>query len=173
MKTPKKESIESPAIRKPSGEVVAGGPKHVDIPAEGQRGFTTSQGDFVNRREGQGIAQKTGQTTTPEATFLHSEELKKPAETVKEAAIKSSDGKVFTGVNHLEADTKAQKAGYDIHNIDKLGHDGFITSTGRYVDRLEAKQIADKQGQIGSRAMESKPGEGLMAHQIFDENDKP
>lgn len=90
-------------------------------------------------------------------------------ERIVSAAVKVPDGSMFTGPSHVEAAMKAEGAGHAISRITES--DGFVTSTGRYVDRKEALAIAEKQGQIGNRSMSDE--RGLMAHQIFDENDKP
>lgn len=50
-------------------------------------------------------------------------------------------GKVFTGANHGDAYTPAEAT---IHTQDR---DGFLTTTGRYVSRHEAGQLADATGQ--------------------------
>jgi hypothetical protein len=47
---------------------------------------------------------------------------------------------------------------YEIFGEDRTGHEeqGFITSENRFVDRVKAKEIAEKQGQLLPRASESR-----------------
>jgi len=69
--------IHRPAIKTEKGIVVVAhkeGLKHVQIPAEGKRGFVTDTGKFVNRGEGAKIAQEAGQVTKG-VKSLHSEDL--------------------------------------------------------------------------------------------------
>lgn len=56
------------------------------------------------------------------------------------------NGKVFTGPNHIVTMDAAKAAGLDVANA-KL-QDGFVTSTGRFVDRQEALKLATKSDQI-------------------------
>jgi len=65
---------------------------------------------------------------------------KKGKESIKEAAIRMPDGRIFTGRDHFSAIEKATAAG--VPN-DALGSaaDGFTTSGGRFVDREEAYLI--------------------------------
>jgi len=105
-----------------------------------------------------------------DADFKTSAEILTP-ERIAAAAVQTKDGSIFSDINHGLASAKAKDAGYEIGSL--RDSEGFVTSTGRYVDRKEAKQIAEKQDQIGSRAMEAEGSSDLMAHQIFDENGKP
>lgn len=80
-------------------------------------------------------------------------------ENISSAAIKAADGRIFTGHTHADAYEQAMKAGIDIADIDAVGFDGFLTSSGRYVDRPTALRIASSQqqfapeeGQYGLRA---------------------
>jgi len=76
--------IKGPAIKTPDGEVATApiGKHHKDIRKrehirKGTPGFTTSAGEFVNRKEGAKIAKKAGQVDKLPTPHLHSENLKK------------------------------------------------------------------------------------------------
>jgi hypothetical protein len=61
------------------------------------------------------------------------------------SAVRMKDGKVFTGKRHNHAIEAAYNAGYR----DQLDlEQGFVTSTGEYVDREEAAKIAFQSKQI-------------------------
>lgn len=70
------------------------------------------------------------------------------AETISAAAIKVKDGRIFQGRSHSDAWDAALDAGgfpgYDGTSAVPNHHwdAGFVTSSGRFVDRLEAFQIA-------------------------------
>src|SRR6478736_5265085 len=66
-------------------------------------------------------------------------------ETIKSAAIKTQDGQIFTGKLHGDAFNAAEDAGAKIGD---MPDQGFITSTGRYVDRKEAMEIANNASQL-------------------------
>lgn len=59
---PPAERIQAAAVQTEDGQVVEG-KMHADIPAEGTKGFTTTSGRFVDRKEAMQIAQKSGQVT--------------------------------------------------------------------------------------------------------------
>lgn len=69
-------TIESPAIRDTSTGNIVTGDKHADIPITGEKGFTTTTGEFVDRKEGAKIAKKAGQVPEGFDKPLHSEDLK-------------------------------------------------------------------------------------------------
>jgi len=73
----KGKRISKIAVRTSSGHVVTApiGQRHADIPATGQRGFMTNNGEFVGRLAGSRIAQSSGQTRSKKP--LHSHMLKK------------------------------------------------------------------------------------------------
>jgi hypothetical protein len=58
------------------------------------------------------------------------------------------NGEIFTGANHPEANEKfmARYPDKDIEDLDFI--DGFLTNTGRFVNRTEAAAIANKARQI-------------------------
>lgn len=60
------------------------------------------------------------------------------------AAIRTEDGRVFRGTNHGDAWLKAREAGAPTGTAE----DGFITTTGRFVDREEGYRIAERAGQV-------------------------
>lgn len=58
-------------------------------------------------------------------------------------AFRAPDGKIYTGAVHVLAREEARKAGSLPHGVGSGGgEDGFLTSTGRFVDRVEAGRIA-------------------------------
>lgn len=73
------KKISRPEIKMASRKVVESnlGQSHTDIKESGQRGFTTTDGDFVNRTETTKIAKRSGQEGHMESKFLHSSNLKK------------------------------------------------------------------------------------------------
>jgi hypothetical protein len=81
-----------------------------------------------------------------------------PQEIIVKAAIKYH-GKVYTGVRHaLIRDEILKEVGEFYLTLDMQG---FVTDTGRFVDRTEAANIAFNAGQIG-------PGiNSLDSYQIF------
>ena len=82
-------------------------------------------------------------------------------ETIKHAAVKRSDGIISIGKCHPEIIASSPygtcKAGSSM---------GFITSTGRFVDREEALKIAIKSKQI-EPDMETIRGNGLISENIW------
>ena len=71
-----KTKVSKPAIKTPSGKVVTG-TKHKNIPATGKKGFTLTDGRFVNRTEAGKVAVKEGQAKDMKSPALHSSNLKK------------------------------------------------------------------------------------------------
>jgi hypothetical protein len=68
-------------------------------------------------------------------------------EIIKHAAIMVYDGqRVFTGKSHAHCIHKAIADGVRLTN--STSKQGFLTSTGRFVDREDAAKIAHKSGQI-------------------------
>lgn len=72
-----------------------------------------------------------------------------PKEKIISAAIRVG-GKIFPGVMHADAYEAATRelGPPDTWRASDLSDDGFITSSGRYVDRKEARIIADRNDQI-------------------------
>jgi len=90
-------------------------------------------------------------------------------ETIKAAALRLG-GQVFTGRDHLVAYDKVNPHGKLTQGqMDNL-EDGFVTSTGRFVDRHEAARIAKAARQYGERQHYRQPGtpEGLLAEETKD-----
>lgn len=69
------QAIESPAIRDTSTGNIVTGDKHADIPITGEKGFTTTGGEFVDRTEGAKLAKEAGQVPEGFNKPLHSEDL--------------------------------------------------------------------------------------------------
>lgn len=88
-------------------------------------------------------------------------------ERISAAAIRYK-GKVYTDLNHTDATMKAVKAtGDDLNIVAKAtaatDNDGFVTSTGRYVTRQEAVQVAERAEQLQAEFADIKH---LMAHSL-------
>lgn len=66
-------------------------------------------------------------------------------ERIVAAASKMDDGRVFSGSDHGFTYDDMREAGY---HEDRLAETGFVTSTGRFVDREEAAQIAKSTRQL-------------------------
>lgn len=66
--------------------------------------------------------------------------IKLPIEAIKSAAIQTMDGKIVEGFSHGDAFDKA--------GTDEALRDGFTTTSGRFVDRIEALNIAKQAGQF-------------------------
>lgn len=65
------------------------------------------------------------------------------------AAAVRVNGEIFTGSNHAMAASEAARLrGVDIGKLDLNDIDGWFTSSGRYVGREEAAQIADRASQV-------------------------
>lgn len=67
-------------------------------------------------------------------------------ELIKHAAVKSKEGQIFFGKCHADCFHKAHFM--NIKMSSKADDQGFLTSTGRYVDRHEGAKIALASGQI-------------------------
>jgi hypothetical protein len=74
-----------------------------------------------------------------------------PAEIASEridlAAIQAPDGRILSGVTHLDATDAAVRAGVTAEILARCG-EGFITTSGRYVNRIEAQRIAISANQL-------------------------
>jgi hypothetical protein len=66
-------------------------------------------------------------------------------ERIVETAVRLDDGEIFTGLRHIDAFVKAYERSGTRFRDDQMG---FVTSTGRFVSRKEAAQIAYNAGQI-------------------------
>jgi len=78
---------------------------------------------------------------------------KKTQESIKSAAIKFK-GEIIAGVNHAFAIMQLER-NYPRANITSL-EEGFLTSSGRFVDRREAAEIADQAAQTDEEGVESR-----------------
>jgi hypothetical protein len=84
------------------------------------------------------------QTTTPKITS---------------AAIKYPSGAILTGKRHSNIIFEASKLGWKSHNVKQ----GFIVDCDRFVDRIEAMELAKKSGQI-------KDPDELMGPELYSED---
>jgi hypothetical protein len=89
------------------------------------------------------------------------------AEFVACAAVRFPDGAVYKGLTHFDAYAEAAKAKgiADIDDIVWSAEDGFVTNTGRYVDRDEGFVIARKARQ----RIEPGGPNYLQAHELFQD----
>ncbi len=90
------------------------------------------------------------------------------SETIALAAIRDIDGNVYTGSAHATIINKMEDAGWDLSgSIDEFNEleFGFVTSTGRFVDRPEATVIAQKAKQV-------KQPRGLLTHDQLESMDQ-
>lgn len=84
-------------------------------------------------------------------------EEEQSAEKVVAAAVRFG-GQVFTGVMHFHAREKAKEEFPDFpHRDGEVQEEGFLTSTGRFVDRDEATDIADKADQLKEGSEDDTP----------------
>jgi hypothetical protein len=111
-----------------------------------------------------------GNTLTLTAGFQPpSAEVKKSGkEYIERAAIKLKDGQIFTGAAHYQAVDEAvgkKLLAYEDENLADKYTDGFMTNTGRFVDRAEAAKIAQSVGQLAehSESVQTRP-KSLEAH---------
>lgn len=81
---------------------------------------------------------------------------------IKEAAIQTVDGEVFSGKTHFHARDKANHAG--LHNLDQISSDGFVTNNGEFLNRDEAEQRAIEMNQFVPQDRDR--GFGLEALQL-------
>lgn len=73
----------------------------------------------------------------------------KDLELIKHAAVKSKDGWVIIGKNHAEC---FHKAGNMNVKMSQLREDqGFVTDTGRFINRYEAAKLAFNNGQVNKK----------------------
>jgi hypothetical protein len=72
-----------------------------------------------------------------------------PQETVSKAAIRFPDGTIIDGRTHLDAAQEASLNGYGLEDAE----DGFLTSSGRFLNRWEAYDLAEKSNQVAPGSM--------------------
>src|SRR3989338_53621 len=93
---------------------------------------------------------------------------KKPEHIV--AAALDFQGEIYTGRTHADALNALEEVYPDWADMDvKSPRDGFMTSAGRFVERDEAGEIADKAGQLdalGSHSKQRRSSEYLDSHDI-------
>jgi len=138
--------IESPAIKTPEG--VVEGPNHPAIRetgVEGQPGFTTNKGEFVNRGEGADIAKQTGQAMPGTGEHLHSEDLQgtpKASPPPEAAARRAEETGVAPQSAGAAATDKAVLQSYQA--VPPVPTKQFIQSTDDSFFRLRQSAVADK-----------------------------
>jgi len=71
-------------------------------------------------------------------------------ETIKHAAVVSESGWVFIGKCHADCFHKMHHL--TVKSSQKAANQGFVTSTGRYVDRHEGAKLAYAAGQVDKLA---------------------
>lgn len=84
-------------------------------------------------------------------------------ELIKHAAVKSQDGWIFIGKCHADCFHKMHHL--KIKSSQKADHQGFVTSSGRYVERNEAARIAKASGMVDSLPVEILFSEDLWSEQ--------
>lgn len=93
-------------------------------------------------------------------------------ESIRAAAIMTPEGLVVEGTMHVDAYENAGLG--EIYDLDPQNIvEGFVTTSGRFVDRQEAWQIAAAQGQMTDRAASTTmvPDEGLHSLDLDDTNE--
>ena len=87
--------------------------------------------------------------------------MSKISESIKSAAILFNNDEIYAGVNHAIAIRELEKVHPDWHKMPKYPtQEGFLTSTGRFVDRLEATEIAESADQLNHLDSEQKTDAG-------------
>ena len=76
-------------------------------------------------------------------------------EKIKASAIRFQN-QIFTGNTHVDALNAMSDWYPDWRDSDQYVEDGFITNTGRFVDRREAGEIAEKAGQLDDLDLQKK-----------------
>ncbi len=85
-------------------------------------------------------------------------------ELIRHAAVKSTCGMILLGKCHADCFHQGKYIGLKMSS--KAEDQGFMTSHGRYVDRLKAYMIAARGNQI-----EEKPGEILFSEMLWSPTD--
>ncbi|MBI2109197.1 MAG: hypothetical protein HYT93_03420 [Parcubacteria group bacterium] len=77
-------------------------------------------------------------------------------------------GQIFTGNTHMDAVIAMEEERPDWSDYDTKPEDGFMTSTGRFVQRDEAGEIAEKAEQLDHLGLKRKrdASEYLDAHDV-------
>ena len=93
--------------------------------------------------------------------------MQSTSEKILSPAMQTKDGKIVTGVNHSEATRNlAEQNGISMKEAMALLEDhngGFVTSTGRYVNRQEALSIASKNDQLRPLSKGKESDIGLLS----------
>lgn len=112
--------------------------------------------------------------TNPNILRLPTGGGKPPSERIVAPAVRSNQGEIFTGnENHTEAFQAAIAAGKSRGDLDTKTFGGFVTNTGRYIDRKEAFSLAKENGQMINGSESRGPlDQMLMSHQIDWDMDK-
>lgn len=133
---------------------------------------------LLPRRDEQGVPQAPGVgdfvsaalMALPGARGARSPKAAAAPERVDWAAIKVGD-KIFKGQNHFGAgEAAAKELGIPFDKVADMAQDGFLTTTGRFVDRAEAGRIVDAIGQSNTHSVLRAPE--LHASEVkFPRND--
>mgnify|MGYP005862301831 CR=1 FL=1 len=94
-------------------------------------------------------------------------------EKIDQAAIRLGE-KIYTGKNHADAIIAMEEDDPDWDTSETNPEDGFVTNTGRYVDRDEAGRIAKKAGQLSElrQDLQLKAEESLDSHWVNEPKPK-
>lgn len=91
---------------------------------------------------------------------------KAPMETIVAAAIRGDDGKIFSGPNHASIFNDPS------FRYEGTQKDGFLTSTGRFVDRVEADKIANNIGtgknRLGQQTLTMEDYNNAISQKLVD-----
>jgi hypothetical protein len=109
------------------------------------------------RRQAESQGMRVKNVTPSENAVLSSGQFQPPADPNKEhvvdAAVRMPTGEVFSGSFHGDAMKKALDAG---HLELDTAKDGFVTSTGRFVDRNAAFKLANEAGQVTPESLQKR-----------------
>jgi hypothetical protein len=86
----------------------------------------------------------------------------KPQELPACAAVRTAHGFIFAGKRHGECLLGLAVSGYD----KRYSTQGFMTTHGRFVDRVEARLLMDRAG-IGSAAPDGFRGDQLYSEDLY------
>jgi len=105
----------------------------------------------------------------PEGGFLPAENFSDKSDPIELSAIKTSEGKIFTGSWHGEAlDKYADSLGLPKGSPEPRTEAGFVTRSGRFLNRQDAFQHAEKINQIPKTQI-PKGKRGALESQDFEE----
>ena len=150
------------------GQMKIDAAKHGEDFTEAEHGFHDKDGNFLSRTEGAQRALDTG--LIDQAEFdrmmardepgMTSQDLKRITEAkaaeapvkMVAAAYRTSDGRIITGIDHMDSDMKAREAGVSVDETMA----GFVDANGRFYNREDAYKAA--KGQIAPEEDTFLPG---------------